>query len=892
MFLLLPLVGRASTISGTVADVTGAVIPYARVEIAGENLSSPFVIACDALGHFVSPDLKPGTYFLRVAADGFEPLEQTVQLSGNEFALELHLAPAVVKQEITVLGGAAQFANSDPVYKRLRAVGPGAAFKVDGLTLKCDAATFELRQGTLTFLAPVEGVVTGAVFIGEGHFTLTPATPIAARELQRRAKADHFAEDFTVVVFRYAGEPAKMMTAAVKTAATAPEAAGAALQHWRGSVRRRREVPLGFSDALLQGDAMENVEAEVLASLYNPSRPGFFDAYIRGVSHKHLRFLYRPLGGAIPELGPNEEVALINHDPESMDDGIWYLDHRVQEYANRTASSQEERRYVVARKFKIETVIGKNDHLTSVATVTVEPLLNGERVLKFRLLPNLRVTSVKDAQGNDLFFVQESRKEDGSFYIILPQAMEKGKEYALTVAYSGDKVLTRAGTDSYYVRARESWYPNLGFNERALYDLTYKVPKKFKLISVGRLEREWTEGDSRVTHWTTPQPVAVAGFNFGEYQKLELPDPTPGYGIEGYYLADLPAQFVGTSLSTLRPRAMTQYALEQTRAQIQLCNYYFGHSAFDRIYVTEQPDFNFGQSWPNLVYLPLSAYTDSTQRVLLFGRISRSFTAFVEEVTPHEVAHQWWGHTVGWASYHDEWLSEGFAEFSAGLFLQHAMAGDWVKDYLHFWDRLRHRILDKNVFGVAPNDAGPLWLGLRLISPRTQDAYLNVTYPKGAYVLAMLRSMMYAPEEKDRDARFIAMMHDFIDVHRGRLASTESFKAVVERHMTPAMDLGRNGRMDWFFNQWVYGTEVPRYKFAYELSPAAAGKTQLRMTLTQSEVDDNFAMLVPVFADFGKGMARIGQIPVIGNTSRTVELALPMPPKKVVYNYYKQILER
>ena len=130
---------------------------------------------------------------------------------------------------------------------------------------------------------------------------------------------------------------------------------------------------------------------------------------------------------------------------------------------------------------------------------------------------------------------------------------------------------------------------------------------------------------------------------------------------------------------------------------------------------------------------------------MLFGNINSKFTGFVQEVTPHEVAHQWWGHAVGWASYHDQWLSEGFAEFSAGLFLQQAVGPDWRKDYIEFWDRLRKRILEKNNFGVAPNDAGPLWMGLRLISPRTESAYQNVTYPKGAYVLQMLRSMMYSP---------------------------------------------------------------------------------------------------------------------------------------------------
>jgi aminopeptidase N len=274
---------------------------------------------------------------------------------------------------------------------------------------------------------------------------------------------------------------------------------------------------------------------------------------------------------------------------------------------------------------------------------------------------------------------------------------------------------------------------------------------------------------------------------------------------------------------------------------------------------------------------------------MLFGSINNKFSGFVQEVTPHEVAHQWWGHTVGWASYHDQWLSEGFAEFSAGLFLQQAFGKDWRKDYIDFWERLRQRILEKNDYGVAPNDAGPLWMGLRLISPRTEAAYQNVTYPKGAYVLQMLRSMMYSPESQDQ--AFIAMMHDFVESHREKPASTESFQAIAEKHITKAMDLEGNGRLDWFFNEWVYGTSVPRYHFEYQVVPAPGG-VKLRITVTQSEVDERFVMLVPVFADFGKGMVRLGQVRLSGNSTHTADIQLPIQPKKVALNAYKDILER
>ncbi len=793
---------------------------------------------------------------------------------------------------ISVAGKSLAFANSDPVYRQLRQIGLGQTFRFDNYTLVWDAATFQFQKGTLTFLSPVNGVSTGAIFIGEGHFNLKPATALDARELNRRTGAAEVNEDFTEAVFRFAGDTRMKFLPALGVQTDDSSPAADVLKHWRERVRQRREQALGFTQYLLQGETMDNVDADLLAAIYNGAHPIFFNAYLRGKKHKDLRFFVRTRVGALPQLDSPEEVALVNYDPEGMDDGVWYLSHVKSEYANRTASSREDRRVFATHRYKIETVIARNGHLFSTATVSFEPLVAGERVLKFALLPNLRVTRLTDELGQDLYFIQESRKEDGSFYAILPQAPPLGKERSVNVEYAGDKVLEDAGEGSFYVSARTSWYPNLnGFGERALYDLTFKVPKKYKVISVGQLKEESIEQDLAVSHWVTPSSVAVAGFNYGAYERLELPDEITGYKISGYYLHELPSNLRNYSaLQALAPRSMTKYALEQTRAQLQLCSFYFGRSPYEEIYITEQPNFNFGQSWPNLVYLPISAYTDSTQRWMLFGQINSKFTGFVQEVTPHEVAHQWWGHAVGWGSYHDQWLSEGFAEFSAGLFLQQGVGGDWRKDYIEFWERLRQRILEKNNFGVAPNDAGPLWMGTRLISPRTESAYQNVTYPKGAYVLQMLRSMMYSTE--DQDKAFIAMMHDFVESHRERAATTESFKAIAEKHMTKVMDIGRNGRLDWFFDEWVYGTQVPRYHFEYQLAPADGGKIKLHMTVTQSEVDEHFAMPVPVFGDFGKGMIRLGQIGMIGNTTRNVDMLLPGQPKKVALNSFKEILER
>ena len=907
---------RGDTISGTVKDPSGAVVAGAHIVISGGKLSQPVVLASDEAGKFLAPNLDAGKYSVEVAKDGFDVVVTEVELKGTA-ELELKLKIAAQETSVNVTGKISSSANSDPVYRQLRDIGFGNSYHCEKFTLPMDVGTFELKSGTITVLSPINRFITGAIFTGQGHFTLKPQLPSDVQELKRRAGVETAEEDFTEVVFRFSGSVYPMLTAAFGLPVETPPEAKTALERWKNRVRHRHEVPEGFTQGILEGAAIDNVDADVMAAVYNPKHPQFFNAYMVGSPHKDLRFYVRTRTGAIPQWDSPEEVALINCNGGGMDDGVWYSQHLLSELKARTANSQEETRIFASKRYNIETVIGKNNHLASRATVTFVPLLAGERVLKFALLPSLRVLRVADQDGKELHFVQEDRKQDGSFYVLLDQAPEPGKEHSITAEYAGDKVLYEAGEGSYYIGAREWWYPNLngnGFGEKALYDLTFKVPRNNIVISVGQLQSESSEAGFAVSHWVTPVPVAVAGFNYGRYTKIDLPDTITHYSISGYYLSELPnmlKRFGGgvesggldpmqaNALAAMSPTAMTKYALDQTRAQMQLCTFYFGKAPFENVAVTEQPNFNFGQSWPSLIYLPISAYIDSTQRWMLFGRIDNQFTGFVREVTPHEVAHQWFGHAVGWASYHDQWLSEGFAEFAAGLFLQQAVGPKWQKDYIDFWERQRKRILDKNNFGISPNDSGPLWMGLRLISPRTQSAYQDVTYPKGAFVLGMLRSMMRpdasgAGEAKagDADQGFIDMMHDFILNSGDKPASTESFKAIVEKHMTKSMDLGRNGRLDWFFDEWVYGTQIPRYSFKYDTEPEGKEGSKVKMEITQSDVDRNFAMFVPVYADFGKGMVRLGQVAVIGNSTRTAVFHLDKQPKKVELNAYKEILER
>ena len=94
--------------------------------------------------------------------------------------------------------------------------------------------------------------------------------------------------------------------------------------------------------------------------------------------------------------------------------------------------------------------------------------------------------------------------------------------------------------------------------------------------------------------------------------------------------------------------------------------------------------------------------------------------------------------------------------------------------------------------------------------------------------------------------------------------------------------------MDWFFNEYVYGTEMPSYKFQYELTD---GGTTLNGHIIQSGVSDNFKMLVPVYIDDGKRMVLLGQARIVGN--KTVDLKnikLPQPAKRAAICAYHDVL--
>jgi aminopeptidase N len=562
------------------------------------------------------------------------------------------------------------------------------------------------------------------------------------------------------------------------------------------------------------------------------------------------------------------------------------------EYAEGTVSSNEKNGPVTIARQNLETAFAKNAKLDGVAETTVVATRDGVRVVPFDLFPTLRVQWVTGPNGEPLSFIQEGVEEDANFAVILPKELHKGESYTITTSYAGKNAVVDEGNKNYYALARVNWYPSVGFSGHSDYEMIFHIPKGLKMVATGELLKSTDADQENITEWKSYAAQPVAGFNFGEFKSMEAPD------LSNHYMVETDVNEMSMSGRGPSYVPMMKKATAEGELAMDLYTDYFGEEPFKRIAMTQQQASSFGQSWPGLVFLPLPYFLDSTYRHMSGGRYEYQY---FDTVGPHEIAHQWWGQMVGFNSYRDQWMSEGFAEMSAALFLQGVYSEHGLHDFHEFWAYRRKLLTDTNSEGKKPIDVGPVTMGYRLATAKTGvNVPFDLIYPKGAYILHMFRCMMQDSTTKDAtgkpdvDARFKSMMHDFTRTYAGQTASTEDFKTMAEKHMTPEMDLMHNHRLDWFFNGYVYGTEYPSYHFEHSFSQESDGTLTLNLKLTQSHVSDDFAMLIPIYVELEKGqVARLGRIPIKGNT--TVEKHVRMPnlgqkPRRAMIAYLDDVL--
>ncbi|HEY0432120.1 MAG TPA: M1 family aminopeptidase, partial [Pyrinomonadaceae bacterium] len=213
-------------------------------------------------------------------------------------------------------------------------------------------------------------------------------------------------------------------------------------------------------------------------------------------------------------------------------------------------------------------------------------------------------------------------------------------------------------------------------------------------------------------------------------------------------------------------------------------------------------------------------------------------------------AHQWFGDSVTEATWSDLWLSEGFAQYFAGLFVQRHEGEAAFQNYM--------RRQAEVYFSFEKQTRQPIH------DTETENLFklLNGNnYQKGAWVLHMLRSEL-------GDDKFFGGVRLYYQRHRNATATTEDLRAALEK--VSGRDLKQ------FFASWIYGAGHPRYQLSWKWNDKTKKVT---LVLRQLQTEPAFPNALPVEIVTNSGKRRI----VIKPTSKEVteEVKLDEAPASV-----------
>lgn len=720
------------------------------------------------------------------------------------------------------------------------------------IELRRGEAVISLDEGSFAFFSPLEGRITGGVFSGHGHVVAAPRDPSEKQQMGRFLGSPVLDQAFGSAYLRFTDGTADELLAQFRKRNLQPQTDTTLASQWEPTL------------AHING----NYTLRMLIDFLSPDpRPAFF-AWVDGVSTGPFDIMVD---------GRRDEQFLLGQTVKNAS-GTFYdtwTSHSLPDFPSRVVAFR-------ALHYSLEPSILPNNSIDANAVVEIRAETGKARVLAFELSRALTVDRVTGDHGEPLAFFQNegmtlqqrSTRGNDFLYVILSSVPPQNHTVTLQFHYRGN-VIEDAGNGVLFVGARESWYPHLGDpSEFATYDLTIRWPRKLRLVATGSKLDEHEEGEFRVGRWRTEKPVAVAGFNLGEYVTFSV--ASAGHSIDVYanreleanlknrLMASQPGGFPIASSTVGAPSTRLALALpplppspadalkqlaKEIDSSVHFYDTFSGPFPFQNLSVSQIPG-TFGQGWPGLLYIStLSFLSPDAQRRA--GLTPTGQEHFTELVPYHEVAHQWWGNVVGWSSYRDQWIDEAIANYLALLF---ADTRGNPEHTLRVWlSRYRRQLTEKSPDADEPAaEIGALTLGLRLNSSKSPSAYERVVYAKGSWIIHMLREMLRQPGSKQPDERFTALLRRLENKYAYRALTTDDLQHEVESAMTPAMALEGGRSMDWFFDEWVRGTGIPHYRVEFTVHREEDGYS-VRGRLFQTNVPHWFLASVPLFATSSTG---------------------------------------
>ena len=686
---------------------------------------------------------------------------------------------------------------------------PSKQYDAHDLTLKAEDLELVLSDGSL-FVADTDQGVTGIVLLGHGEMHFHPAPDTEKGQVKIFCGAETLDTRFDSAFIRI--NPADFDSLIDEHHAT-PRASVDARDFKRADEVFRDEMPKSFGLDLgdLSRDSWSLLPTfgDFLAEI----RTKRFDTltYARSATEAEDITLFDRRHRKNIALYPSVEKLARRGRFYNEDD---LADYDILDYSLDVAYSPERLWLDGRARLRIKV------RAAALSTIT------------FKLADPLVVQSVVSDQLGRLFSIRV--RNQNSVVVNLPVAVARDTQLTFTLVYAGRiepqaadretiQVVQRSPLaedvqlippePSYLYSNRSLWYPQAVVTDYATARIRMTIPANFDCVASGDLATGYPTVDAtrpdlgarKVYLFTAQQPIRYLAFLVSRFTKPEttvatiVPSEARSGDGDGDGNGPLPSlqgvSYEGLALSVETNPREAGRSHELLERAVDVAKYYasiLGDCPYPSFTVAliENP-LPGGHSPGYFVALNHAAPLSS----LTWRNDPAAFNNYPEFFIAHEIAHQWWGQAVGWRSYHEQWLSEGFAQYFAALYAQHHRGDDIFDGVMR---QMRH-------FAIADDDQGPVYLGYRLGHIKGDSrVFRALVYNKGAVVLHMLRRLV-------GDEAFFHGLRRFYRESRFKKAGTEDLRAAMERES--GMHLER------FFERWIYSTGIPKLKFGYRVEP-------------------------------------------------------------------------
>ena len=742
-----------------------------------------------------------------------------------------------------MLLGASQGAEELRKIKSLE-LDPERCYRVRDVFLEREDVKIFFTDGHLIFARPVLGRTIAALFLASeqtdiGEILLIPPTSAERQSLTRFLDETILNEKFRNAMMFFTDDTPQALEEAI-----------------RASPSHRLDNEAGEWIAprwsVVLRNLIEGSSSRVLLDLYSGrgTESGFFVAAIRGTQLGRFDIA---VDSTIPEQVVTGQMV------RSGGRSYYEIWSRFESRSFRSGNIGRWKPPARVDSYRINARLGTDLHMNAQVEASLELLDPRARAIGFEISARLEVTAVR-LDGEPIEFLQQRQPEPGGrgrpdealLVAILPDVPLTAGSHRIEFDYRG-KVVSDDGTGVYFVASRTNWYPRIGLG-KTRFELTFRYPRDLDLVATGSLVEERVDEGMRVSRFDSGKPIAIAGFNLGKFASASR--EVDGFRVEVRATRGVEQRLLPPRSPVLVPRLPTtgrrrrndetpmlvlpaptianpaqgiERIADDSAEAFRYFKSRFGDPAMPVTVISPVPG-EFGQGFPGLVYASTLSYFERGDS-LMKGLSPDRQRFHADLLRPHEIAHQWWGNVVNSELDRDAWIMEALATYSSLLWLEERDGADERDRTLaDFRDNLLRKSGDATV-----ESAGPIVLGRRLRTSRLPEAYRVIVYEKGAWIIHMLRGIL-------GDEPFFAMLRKLCDQHSSAPVTTDSLRLLAGEFVP---DGYHDPELVDFFDQWVYGTGIPRLSAKWEQS-SQGGRHMFRLTLEREGVPDFFRLRVPI----------------------------------------------